>query len=978
MIRSARTISLLAAGCGAAAAFAFFASLVLGAKTEPTSELGRGFVGALLILSALIVALPSWRWWVACSRTLSSALLLAACSGLVIPHTFASTGLMSALTLVALASFATTVRATAGRWPAAISASAVLGLTLYAVLAPNPTELGDRAADRFADIAVFAAAALSVAAVALLARAWVDAPTKSLGMPGWIGMALAVVFMSLSFSAWKLLVDADRVAMERHTDSSEKIFSYIFRTDFDKMLSAFEQFGQSLGSPDVADPAAFTSRATQFTRDNPGLVALEWANAEGNIVLVTTAEDLAHPGDGGFVPLDVRRELIKRASDSHQIAMTGPVLVNGRESTLLAAVPPSGKGCFLAVMSVDRTMTGLMPVFSESFDAEVYFRGRLLAERDDEPGPSIKGAGRLIPVGGESITLKLEPSAALRESRRSILPKFLLASTLAASMLLGLTAFLAQTSRHGANLAKRARSQLEQLIEGAHQVAVIATDCDGLITIFNHGAERLSGWRASDLVRTRDASCLFDPEELAWVLPNGAPPSPFAPLATLASDRRAHERDWTWRRPDGGHRRVNLAANPWRDSTGELVGFIFVAVDVTEREAAMRALDHARRTADRASSMKSSFLANVSHEIRTPMTAILGCADLLLDGETTEAERRDFAQTVRRNGEHLLEVLNDILDISKIEAGQLRIEMLEVQLPEIVDEVAQLMRVRGRDRAIPLTITHVGSDPPRLIRTDPLRVRQILVNLIGNALKFTQRGSVSVVIRTAVDGHEMAAAIEVRDTGIGLSESQIKGLFQSFEQGDSSTARRFGGTGLGLAISQRLAQLLNGSISVVSKLGEGSTFTFEFRAPLATQSVEAPSSADATALPPVRLDGRRILLVDDSFDTQRLVASLLRRGGAEVEVVDHGRRALEAIELAGSQRSFDVILLDMQMPELDGYATAQELRRRGYAGRIVALTGNAIEDDRERCLAAGCDDYAIKPIARLKLLAICAPAMAKE
>ncbi len=973
MKRSALSLSRLSAGGAVVGGIAFLFSL---AWTGPIGGIEsvavRMFTMMLLILSALIVALPAWRWWTVAARIMAIVLLLVACAGVAIPNGPTSTGLLAALTLVALSCATATLPATAGRWPAALSSSAVLGLTLYAVLAPVAPQFDIRTADRFAAIAEIPAITLAAAAFALLARAWTDAPTRTLRMPRWAGFAVAAVLISLSFSAWHLLVTQARVAIEEQTASSERALGYFFRSDFNKMINSFVQFGEVIGTPASFNDPLSTERAKLFTRDYPGLIALEWAEPDGDIGWESNVADLASPGVAGFAPKNIREEVIERARSTGQIAMTGPVMVDAHEATLLAAVPPSGEGCFLAVISIERTMASVAPIFTDSFDIELYYQGKLLYERGGLEGPSIPTPGRPLAIGSDQVTLKLEPSSFLRLNERTFLPNLLLAAMITVSILLGLTAFFAQTSADRANISARARSQLEQLIAGARQVAVVATDRAGIITIFNYGAERLSGWSAKDVLQIQDATCLFDPEELKEIRPSTPVQNAFATLATLANEQRAQERDWTWKRPDGGQRRVNLAANPWRDANGELVGYLFVAVDVTEREAAMRALDHARKIADRASNMKSSFLANVSHEIRTPMTAILGCADLLLDSETNPTERTEFAQTIRRNGQHLLGVLNDILDISKIEAGRLRIEMLEVRLTEIIEEVIQLMRLRARERAIDLTVICEGSETDCLVRTDPLRVRQILVNLIGNAIKFTERGSVTVLLRAHTEGNSLVAEIEVRDTGIGLSPDQIKVLFQSFEQADSSTARRFGGTGLGLAISQRLARMLDGTIAVRSTVGKGSSFTFCFQAPLASNYVEQVNADTAAPHAVIRLDGRRILLVDDSIDNQRLVSTILRRAGAEVEVADDGRGALKAVALGGSQSAFDVLLLDMQMPELDGYATARELRSSGYRGRIVALTGNSAEDDRDRCIAAGCDDYSVKPVVREKLLALCA------
>ncbi len=969
----ARTLSFLSAGGALVAGLAFLASIVTnGAHGGIESPSIRALTAILLMASALIVGLPPWRWWVLTAQVLSVGLLITACAGLAMPNGTESTGLMAGLTLLALSCVSTTLSATSGRWPAALSSSAVLGLTLYATLAPDAPVFNIQTADRFAAIDRIPAIALAAAALALLSRAWFDAPARSLRLPRWIGLAITVIFLSLSLTAWHQLTHAERMSTMRQSQAGEDAIGFIFQGGLDRIIQNFQRLDHSFSLPSTTTNGALTDQANTIISTNPGLIAIEWVDANGRIGWAATMAGLLHPGEAGLAPLALRTDVIAEARERRGIAIAGPIDIGGRRATILVSVPPDDDGAFIALVNIDRTMNSLAPSFKNAFEAEVFFKEKLLYELGGAVGPSILGAGQSIHVAGEEFSLKVRPILAADGALFVQLPLLLLAAMLAVSILLGMTLFFAQSSAHRANLSSRAHSQMEQLIEGARQVAVIATDRTGLVTIFNHGAERLTGFRSIDILRRKEATCLFDPDELNAIAPTAPAPASFASLALLADEQRAHERDWTWKRPDGGQRRVNLAANPWRDATGELVGYLFIAVDVTERAAAMRALDHARKIADRASNMKSSFLANVSHEIRTPMTAILGCADLLLDHETTEAERTEFAQTVRRNGEHLLGVLDDILDISKIEAGRLRIEMIEVRLTEIVDEVIQLMRVRAHKRAIELKVVREGTETDRLVRTDPLRVRQILVNLIGNAIKFTERGGVTVLIRTQVDGDALNAEIEVRDTGIGISAEQIKVLFQNFEQGDSSTARRFGGTGLGLAISQRLARMLDGLIGVRSTVGEGSSFTFSFRAPLASDYVEPASTSEGASPIVIRLDGRRVLLVDDSLDNQRLVSTILRRAGAEVEVADHGRHALEAVALGRSRREFDVIMLDMQMPELDGYSTARELRASGYKGRIVALTGNAGEDDRGRCLDAGCDDYATKPIERLKLLSLCA------
>jgi PAS domain S-box-containing protein len=398
---------------------------------------------------------------------------------------------------------------------------------------------------------------------------------------------------------------------------------------------------------------------------------------------------------------------------------------------------------------------------------------------------------------------------------------------------------------------------------------------------------------------------------------------------------------------------------------------------------------------------KSEFLANMSHEIRTPITAVLGFTDLLADDtpccESCRApddcphrrRQREHLATIRNNGHHLLEIINGILDLSKIEAGRLTLEQVRCAPAQLAAEVVNLLRVRAVDKGLELELRCVG-DLPDHIHTDPTRLRQILLNLIGNALKFTDIGGVQLVLRylppgaAAATGDSSTGAGEPRlqfdiiDTGIGLTPEQVGRLFQPFSQADGSTTRRYGGTGLGLAISQRLANMLGGHISVTSTPGRGSTFTLTIvTGPLDDVRIGPPGFSPRTAaneapcapVPQTDLHGCRLLLAEDGPDNQRLLVFVLTKAGARVDLADNGAVACDSARAAQDDGTpFDAILMDMQMPVMDGYAATRALRASGYRGPIIALTAHAMEADRTRCLAAGCSDFLTKPIDRGLLL----------
>jgi PAS domain S-box-containing protein len=385
------------------------------------------------------------------------------------------------------------------------------------------------------------------------------------------------------------------------------------------------------------------------------------------------------------------------------------------------------------------------------------------------------------------------------------------------------------------------------------------------------------------------------------------------------------------------------------------------------------AIDNSRlyETSREANRAKSEFLANMSHEIRTPMTAVLGYADLIAAKEM-DPQKREFIEIIKRNGKHLLELINDILDLSKVESDTLEVVTQSFSPQQIIADVQATMNVRAAEKQLDLLVEYV-TDVPAVVESDPGRLRQILMNLVGNAVKFTESGSVRLEIRHLKDPHEPQLQFAVIDTGIGITEEQSTRLFKPFSQGDPSVTRKFGGTGLGLVISQRLAQRLGGEITFDSTPGKGTTFRFTM--PIGKLSgtpesgdvptgplAQTPPSKTSTSSPPKRLQGR-VLVVDDRRDVRFLTQHILTAAGADVSLASDGIEALGLLQQAArNDQVWDVILLDMQMPRLDGYETAKRLRKLGFSNPMIALTADAMQGDRDRCLQCGCDDYLTKPI----------------
>jgi signal transduction histidine kinase/DNA-binding response OmpR family regulator len=396
------------------------------------------------------------------------------------------------------------------------------------------------------------------------------------------------------------------------------------------------------------------------------------------------------------------------------------------------------------------------------------------------------------------------------------------------------------------------------------------------------------------------------------------------------------------------------------------------ATDLLEQRVVERTRELAvlRDEAVAANRSKGVFLANMSHEIRTPLTAIIGFSESLLDSKQPIAERIDAIRTIIHSGNHLLRIINDILDVSKVDADKLDVESIPVNPFEIMEDVEAIVALQAEEKGLLFEIEYLFPLPTR-INSDPLRLKQILINLCNNAIKFTERGSVRIQVACGPAPETMT--FRVIDSGIGILPETVDQLFQAFTQADVSTTREYGGTGLGLYLSRQLASRLGGDIAVASTPHVGSQFTLTIRTgPLSADAFIGTRPVSATKLEPapateIAVSGH-VLLAEDNLDNQKLVALLLRRSGAEVSVAENGQLAVDM----ALRNPYDLILMDMQMPVVNGLEATRRLRQQGYRGAIVALTANAAREDTEACSAAGCDDFLGKPIDRQRLYEILA------
>ncbi len=485
--------------------------------------------------------------------------------------------------------------------------------------------------------------------------------------------------------------------------------------------------------------------------------------------------------------------------------------------------------------------------------------------------------------------------------------------------------------------------------------AIVTTDPFGIITDVNKQMEGLTGCTRDELIGAPFKTFFTDPERAE------------AGIHRVLSEKKIADYELTARARDGKTTVVSYNANTFYDRDRTLQGVFAAARDVTERKRFELELKHAKAAAESASRTKSEFLASMSHEIRTPMNAIMGIADLLAKTELS-LEQDKYVQIFRRAGDNLLNLINDILDLSKVEASQLELEQTGFSLKDLLEKVTEMVEGRAREKSLAL-VCEVAPKVPVSLLGDPTRLRQVLLNLIGNAIKFTEEGEVSLRVTRELDSNvPTALRFTISDTGVGIPAEKLGRIFERFTQADSSTTRRFGGSGLGLTISKRLVELMGGSISCESTVEKGSVFSFvvPFEMWAGAEARVEVSSGTGSDRP---LPALRILLVEDSTDNATITLAYLQDTPYRLEIADTGAVACEMFK-AGH---YDLVLMDRQMPVMDGLTATRKIREweRANGGAptpIVALTASALKGDREKCLAAGCTGFLTKPIKQEVLL----------
>ncbi|WP_224372259.1 ATP-binding protein [Hyalangium versicolor] len=720
--------------------------------------------------------------------------------------------------------------------------------------------------------------------------------------------------------------------------------------------------------------------AALYLRDFQSFQAVAWADESHHVRWVFPLQ-----GNEAVVGMDLaseprRREAVLKAQASGAVVVSRTVelVQHGRGFLVMAPIVREGQflGTIIGVFRVQDTLeTILGQDFQSRFGMSVFDGDELIYHRELLGAPADAEWTREGTLRFRDVVwrLRLQPAPELMDPLWLALPELVLVVGVLLSGLAFAAVWLASQARSRAQELEGLSAFQRAILNGTN-FAIISTHLDGIIRVFNKGAEKMLGYSAEEVVGKVTPLVFHDPQELedrARQLSRelGRPVAPnFEALSPRLFEEGVAEGEWHYLRKDGSRVPVQLSLSALRNAQGQVTQFAGIALDVTVRKQAERALVQAKEAAEEATRVKSDFLARMSHELRTPLNGVVGMLELAL-GTQLSPPQRDYLETAQDSARSLSRIIHDILLFSKGEAGKMLLEQLPFRLRELLRLTLKPLEPMAREMGLGLRIAIPDAVPDTLMG-DPYRLRQVLLNLLENALKFTERGEVVMAVeREESPEGFVRLRFSVADTGIGIPEAQRHRVFEAFVQADEATTRKYGGTGLGLAISSQLVSLMGGRLQVESQEGQGSRFHFSVEFALASE-VPAPEVLVASVLPDSRLaqQPREVLVVEDNKTNQRVVTGLLERAGHRVTSVDNGQVAIEALRV----RRYDVVLMDVQMPGMDGLEATRVIRseeaHRGERVTIIALTAQSLEGDEQRCLEAGMDGYLSKPVQAGALL----------
>jgi len=811
----------------------------------------------------------------------------------------------------------------------------------------------------FIGMAAQTAVGFLVLGVGVLAQAWLGS-VENEEMPSWLPVPAAVMVLVLALAlAAGLRHQEDAYVIRATAIVAEEVAERV-AADTRERLRALERMALRWVAVDGGSPRSlWEADAKTYLRDFPGYRALAWANDRG------TALRLVGDRSGSDVlarASAIRRRAFVAARRTGAATATRPFALARRVPGVVLVVPIRRddvfEGFLVAVVDLRTQLAAVLGRVATGYGMSVRESSRTMYVRDE---PRVgTSESRTIDVPGTRLVATVWPGPAVVAAASTRLPLVAVVVGLGAAVLVMLATWLWLRERRAARDTARAhavRRELAAIVESSDD-AIVSLDREGVIRSWNAGAERVTGYSAEEAIG----------RAATFAIPDDVVTADVEALTSVMGGVRL--RDYATARIHRDGHRIDMAMtlSPLVDDRGVVSGMAVVGRDVTWQKRAQVELLQAKERAEAANRAKSEFLANMSHEIRTPMNAVLGFSELLSTLNLPDAAR-EHVRLVRTAGQDLMVVIDDILDFSKIEAGKLTVERIRFDPRARCVDTVETLRVRAAQKGLELSCW-VHPQIPDVVVGDPFRIAQILINLVGNAIKFTERGAIRVAVTAADMAHgDLRLSFSVTDTGIGIAADRVAAIFEAFEQADNSVTRRYGGTGLGLAISARLARLLGGELRVDSRLGVGSTFSFSVVvAPVASSDDAAPHAseviqADAgTSNRPVR-----VLVAEDNLVNQQLIKALLHADGHSVTLVKDGRAAIAAVEA----ERYDLVLMDVQMPVMDGLEATAEIRaREGSSGEripIIALTAGAMRGDRERCLDVGMDDFITKPVSMAAL-----------